>query len=110
MRFDVEDVNGVSVIRIPVQMLDANNCEDFKRDISSSLTENDRIVFDLSKVLFIDSSGCGALLSCLKTVRNNEGKLKLCRISNPVHTIFDLLHFYSVFNIANTRKEAVESF
>ncbi len=67
-------------------------------------------MLDLGKVLFIDSSGLGALISCLKTIKGLEGELVLCRISNPVNNIFKIIQMNHVFDIFNTKKDAVESY
>jgi anti-sigma B factor antagonist len=62
----IEQIDGVSIIVLPGETLDAGNSKEFKREMEPLLKENARLVFDMSQMRFIDSSGCGALLSCLR--------------------------------------------
>jgi anti-sigma B factor antagonist len=67
-------------------------------------------VFDLSRLRFTDSSGLGALISCLRKVNANGGDLKLCAMSDQVRALFELVRMHKVFDIYATREEAVRAF
>ncbi|MBI3736649.1 STAS domain-containing protein, partial [Candidatus Sumerlaeota bacterium] len=58
----------------------------------------------------LDSSGLGAILSCLRKLNSVGGDLKLCAMSKPVHTLFELVRMHKIFEIFPTRDEAVRSF
>ena len=66
MEIPVERLDGVSVAVVPVDELDASNAPEFKRDMAPVLQANTRLVLDLSRLRFVDSSGLGAMLSCLR--------------------------------------------
>ncbi|WP_382306744.1 STAS domain-containing protein [Herbiconiux sp. UC225_62] len=53
-------------------------------------TGEPRIVVDLSKVPFMDSSGLGALISCLKTAREASGDLRIVSPSAQVTMVLTL--------------------
>ena len=86
----VQPVNGVAVATILVEDLDASNASDFKRDIAPTLDAYPQLVLDLSRLRFVDSSGLGALISCLRKLNAAGGDLKLCRLSPPVRAVFEL--------------------
>jgi anti-sigma B factor antagonist len=69
-----------------------------------------KLLFDLEKLKFVDSSGLGALLSCLRQVTAVKGELKLCGMAKPVHALFELVRMHRVFDILITRDEALRSF
>jgi anti-sigma B factor antagonist len=110
MDFAVDQIGEVTVVTIPVDELDAGNTEDFKRDIAPVLQAGSRLVFDLSGVRFVDSSGLGAMLSCLRQVSARNGDLKLCGMSAQVRALFELVRMHRIFDIYATREEAVAAF
>ena len=69
-----------------------------------------QIVFDLSRLAFVDSSGLGAFLSCLRHVHAKGGDLKLCSLLPPVRTLFELVRMHKIFDIFNNRDEALRAF
>ena len=109
MEMTIQKVGEVAVVELRGEQLDASNVMDFKRDIAPVLEANSRVVFDLSKLRFIDSSGLGAILSCLRRLNGAGGELKLCGLSKPVRALFELVRMHKIFDIYTTRDEAVRS-
>jgi anti-sigma B factor antagonist len=106
----VEKIGDVAVVVINVEQLDAGNADDLRRDMDPVLAENHNLVFDLNKVRFIDSRGCGTILSCLKHASAAGGDLKLCLVQPPVRTVFELIRLHRICEILNTRDDAVRAF
>jgi anti-sigma B factor antagonist len=110
MEIPVQNVDSVAVATVPVDELDASNAADFKRDIAPILQTNTRVVIDLSQLRFVDSSGLGAMLSCLRQLSAKSGDLKLCGMSKQVRALFELVRMHRIFDIYGTRAEAVDAF
>jgi anti-sigma B factor antagonist len=110
MQPSIEKIGDVTIVAVNVEELDAGNAEDFRRSIAPVLKECLKLVLDLDQVQFVDSRGCGAILSCLKHISPAGGDLKLCRVTPPVRLIFDLIRMHSICEIVNTREEAVQAF
>jgi anti-sigma B factor antagonist len=110
MEIAVQQMDGVAVATIPVDDLDASNVGDFRRDIAPVLEAHPRVVLDLSRVRFVDSSGLGAFISCLRKLNAAGGDLKLCGMSRPVRAVFELVRMHRVFDIFSTREAAVRAF
>ena len=106
----VEKIGDVVLAVIPGEELDASNTQDFKKEIENVLAGNERVVFDLGQLQFVDSSGCGAILSCLRLVNEQGGDVKLCNVTKPVRALFELIRMHRIFDIMNTREEAVNAF
>jgi anti-sigma B factor antagonist len=68
------------------------------------------LVLDLGRVQFIDSRGCGAILSCLKHISPAGGDLKLCQVNPTVRMVFDLIRMSNICPVLGTREEAVQAF
>ena len=110
MEIHVDDMDGVAVAIVPVEELDASNSVEFKRDIAPVLQSQSRVVLDLSQLRFVDSSGLGAMLSCLRQLSGKGGDLKLCSMSRQVRALFELVRMHRIFDIYATKEEAVKAF
>lgn len=110
MEIAVDHRGDVAVVVLPVEELDASNAGEFKRDIAPVLAANTELVFDLSRLRFVDSSGLGAFLSCLRHVNAKGGDVKLCGLSKPVRTVFELVRLHRIFDMLGTPEEAVRAF
>jgi anti-sigma B factor antagonist len=106
----VEKVGDVTIIAANVKELDAGNADHFRRAIAPVLKDCRKLVLDLDEIEFIDSRGCGVILSCLKHLSAAGGDLKLCRAGPPVCMVFDLIRMDRICEIFNTREEAVQAF
>jgi len=95
---------------VPVEELDASNAADFKRDVGPVLEANTKLVLDLSRLRFVDSSGLGAFISCLRKLNAKGGDLKLCGMSKQVRAVFELVRMHRIFEIYGTQEEAVRAF
>jgi anti-sigma B factor antagonist len=109
MQIMTETINGVAVASVPVEELDAANAGEFKRDMAPLLDAHDTLVLDLSRVRFVDSSGLGAFISCLRKLNAKGGDLKLCGMSKQVRAVFELVRMHRVFDILTTKEEAVRA-
>jgi anti-sigma B factor antagonist len=66
------------------------------------------IIVDLTKVGFIDSSGLATLIEALQAVGKFGGKLRLCGLAPAVKNLFKLSNLISIFDIRETREDAVK--
>lgn len=65
-----------------------------------------RIVVDLSEVAFLDSSGLGALVACLKTARQAGGDLRIAAPSKQVMMVLQLSNLDRVLARFDTAGDA----
>jgi anti-sigma B factor antagonist len=110
MDLAVERMGEVAVVVLSVEELDASNARDFKRDVAPLLEANPRVVLDLSRLRFADSSGLGAFISCLRVANASGGDLKLCGVTDHVRQVFELVRLDRIFDIYPTREDAVQAF
>jgi anti-sigma B factor antagonist len=87
--------------------LDAGNAKAFKEAIQPALDGYAHVLIDMQQLTFVDSSGLGALLSCLRAMVNKSGQLKLIGLAKPVQALFELVRMHRIFSIYATRDEAV---
>ena len=107
MKISIQDIGDVSIIALNS---DFYKTKLMNPSVSSVLQKTDKLVFDMRHIKFFDSSGCGVLLTWLKTLTDSGGDLKLCRVRKSVLTLFELLRIHRIVEIFNTPEEAVRSF
>lgn len=109
MEIKSEQQGKALVVMVQERRLEAANATYFKSALVDFMNGGaTRIILDLSKVEFIDSSGLGSIVSILKTL-GDEGELILCGINKPVMSLFRLTRLDRIFRIFPTADEAVES-
>ena len=76
------------------------------------LIDNDvkKVVIDLSKVKWMNSSGLGALMGAMTSLRNADGDLKLACVTDKVESLLMITKLITIFETFETIPEAVESF
>lgn len=102
-------MNPVIKIIQPSGILDGTKAGEFRAQIADSVAEKaDIILIDFKEVTFMDSSGLGALVLSLKTVRSANAKLFLCSINDQIKMLFELTSMDRVFEIVGSREEFAE--
>lgn len=64
---------------------------------------------DISNVRFINSSGIGVLITLLTKFRNKGGDLVLVNPSEQVNKLLIITKLNAIFNIVQSKEEAVQS-
>ncbi|MCI0455970.1 MAG: STAS domain-containing protein [Gemmataceae bacterium] len=110
MQPTVEKLGEVTVVTVNAEALDAGNSEEFRQEMAPVLADCRKLVLDLGRVQFMDSRGCGAILSCLRRLSEVGGDLKLCRVTGVVRTVFELIRLHRICELYDTREQAVQAF
>jgi anti-sigma B factor antagonist len=91
--------------------LDFLSASDARKHFSDAVeTGGKRIVVDLAKVTFIDSSGLGALVGGLKTARQAGGDLRIASPSQQAKSLLKLTSLDQVFREHPTVDDALSAF
>jgi len=109
MVLNSDRVNGITVVQLPERINSANS-RAFEKDVEPLMAGNSKMVFDLGQLKQLDSMGLGAIVACLKHLRTGGGDLRLCGMSKQIRTLFELVRMHHVFDIFNTRQEALDSY
>lgn len=110
MNIKTELSDGISVLFIKEDRLDANNSEDLKGELRRLFDSGAKdLVIDLKEIHFIDSSGLGALVSGYKNASIIHGSLKLSGLQTQVKSMFELTRLHRVFDIFTTVDDALQS-
>jgi anti-sigma B factor antagonist len=107
MNLDEQVVDGILVLKLIEKRLDASVAAAFKEQVVGYINQgHKRIVLDLANVDFIDSSGLGAMVSCLK-LAGVKGRIALCGVAGPVLSMLQLTRMDKVFAVHPTAEQAL---
>jgi anti-sigma B factor antagonist len=111
MEIAVEDVNGKTVVCPEGPRLDAATAPKFKSDMIDVITGGrTRIILDLSRIDFMDSTGLSSMMSTMKTLVG-QGEMVLCGGSEKLRMLFSITKLdRGVFRIFDDRAEALNGF
>lgn len=102
-----EERGNVLVLSIDEKRLDAHKAPRLREEIISRIDGGRHlIVIDLAATEFMDSSGLGALVSCLKRL-GPKGGIAVASLGSSVSRLFSLTRMNRVFSLHATVDEAV---
>lgn len=111
MDIKTERSEGITVLFVREDRLDANNSEELKAELRRLFESGTKdLIIDLKEVLFIDSSGLGVLVSGYKNASILHGSLKLSNLQSQVKSMFELTRLHRVFDIFTTADDALLSY
>lgn len=104
--------DNVLIITPEIENLDTKNAADFKQQVIELIStyENPKVVFDLHRLQFVDSSGLGSFLSILKALNKQGGDLKLSCLNRSTRATLEVVSLHKIFEIFNKNEEAIKSF
>jgi len=95
------------VLKVQADSLETDNVAAFGAAITPLLDKSAHFVIDLSAVEFMDSTGLGSMLSCLRIVKSKGGSLRLCSLTSEVQQLFEMVMMDRVFEIFDTPEQAL---
>ncbi len=107
MKIESKIISGVLILTLEEKRLDSKLAVGFKEKVSELVQDGSRLIaLDLSQVDFIDSSGIGCLVSCLKLL-GPRGRIVVWGLKPAVETMFKLTRMDRVFTICPTEEQAL---
>lgn len=112
MAINVSDRYHATVIEIKGKFLGSTRGPELKQTLDRLKSEGKtKIIVDLGQTDFMDSSGIGALISGLTTVRREGGDMRLANMKKRIHGLFVITRLLGpVFESYDSVDEAEQSF
>lgn len=108
MKIQTEITRGILIITCVDSRLDAAVAQPFFQAVQNHIDKgHQHLVIDLSNVKFVDSTGLGALVRCLKEL-GSQGQLVLFGVGDLLHSLLQMTKLDNIFAQANGKNEAIE--
>lgn len=111
MNLSQREVGDVVVLELSGKIMggpDASLLNDKLHELIES--GNSKVIADLKKVNWMNSSGLGILIGGLTTMRNNGGDLKLANVTDRIQSLLMITKLLTVFDTYETAEKAIDSF
>ena len=110
MEILVRDAGDIGIIEVAGE-IDIYNCSEIKKLIDAFIGRKvKRIIVDMGRVTYIDSSTIGVLLSELKRLKEQKGGLRLLNLKGVPRDVFKMARLEGFFEIYDDEKKAIKSF
>lgn len=110
MSFTISKQGDISVVAIEGQLI-VSNRQELKQKMLEELEGGGRkFLVDFTATGYIDSSGLGVLVSLSKKIREQGGELRLAGLNDDLRTLFELTKLDTLFQITDSRDQALASF
>jgi anti-sigma B factor antagonist len=105
------EVNGVAVVWLDGRIVLGEETIELRKRVKGLLGEGKKkLVLDLKKVTFIDSSGLGALVAAHSSAKSSGATLRLCNLGSGANELLQLTRLVTLFDVSNSEADAVSSF
>ena len=110
MQVNINLKDGISICKADGE-IDINTAPQFKKAFDRLIKEKGaKVIINMEKVGYIDSSGLATLVELLKNFRKNGARLKLVSLSPKVKSLFEITKLEKLFDILEKEEEAVQAF
>jgi anti-anti-sigma factor len=109
IRVNTGDLQGVPLMEVTGD-IDLSTLPHLQRAIENTLNKNSgsRLVIDLRRVSFIDSSGVGALIGAKKRLMTRHGELYIICGDDHVRRKLGLMRLGNIMRLHSTPEDAME--
>lgn len=99
---------GVFILHLAGE-ININSLTETRSKVDSfKIDQYDRIIVNLEKVSFFDSSGLGYLVVLIKQVKMNQGHIVFCAPNNLVKRLLSTIRIDKYVSIYDTQEEALD--
>lgn len=101
----------IGVIEVKGSLVGGEETDELRNAVADFVEQgNKKLIVDLGKVTYLNSTAIGVLVSAHTTYSRNKGHVKLCGINNNINNIFVITKLTMVLDVVETRDDAVKSF
>lgn len=105
MAWDISENGNVLNVAVDGRLV-AAVAPDMRDEILGKMAEGQNVLFDLSRMAHIDSSGLGVLVQILQRAKAGGGKVILAALQPGPKIVFDITKVSRVFEIVPTPEDA----
>lgn len=109
MNLEVRKEGEIVCVTLANKKLDSTNSTEFKGQIIDLINQGGiYLLLNLTFVEFVDSSGLGALISVLKTLKQCKGVIVICETKPAVQNLFKITRIDLVIDVCLNEKQGLE--
>ncbi|RKY80869.1 anti-sigma factor antagonist [candidate division KSB1 bacterium] len=111
MQIKEEIRDDVAVLYLKGNLMGGTDSTELHEKVKSLIADKvKKVVIDLSKVKWMNSSGLGALMGCMTSLKSADGELKISGATEKIRNLFMITKLITIFDTYETAERAVASF
>jgi len=111
MKLKSEKHGSVVVMELKGKIMGGPDSNIFRDELGQHLDDGiKKVVIDLGKVDWMNSSGLGILIGGLTSVKNAGGEMKLARVTEKIKSLLMITKLVQVFDAYDTVETAIAAF
>ena len=101
----------IAVIEVKGSLVGGEETDELRNAVADFVQQGTKkLIIDLSKVTYLNSTAIVVLVSAHTTFSKNKGHVKVCGINKNINNIFVITKLTLVFDTCETREDAVAGF
>ncbi len=110
MKIEEKIENHLAILKIAGNIMGDPESEELHEKVRSLIDDGiKQVVFNLQDVKWMNSAGLGILITCLATLKNNNGVLKLAEVTKKIESLLVITQLNRIFEIYDSVEKAVAS-
>ncbi|MCH7619087.1 MAG: STAS domain-containing protein [Candidatus Marinimicrobia bacterium] len=107
-----EKIEGdVAILSLSGKMMGGPETQELQTHVKGLLNDKlNKVVVDLAKVKWMNSSGLGALMGSLTSMRNADGDLRIANVTEKVKSLLMITQLMTIFKTYESVDRAVASY
>ena len=107
-----EKIEGdVAILSLSGKMMGGPETKELQTHVKGLLNDKlTKVVVDLGKVKWMNSSGLGALMGSLTSMRNADGDLRIANVTEKVKSLLMITQLMTIFKTYESVDRAVASY
>ncbi len=111
MNLKEKEIDGVVLLELSGKLMGGPDAALLSEKLHGLVDQKKtKVVADLGKVSWMNSSGLGILIGGLTTMRNNGGDLKLINVTGKIESLLIITKLIKIFDTFESMDDAVKSF
>lgn len=110
MEIKERQLEGIRILDLDGSLVAGEPCQLLRDRSTADIASKPKVVVNLAKVDYIDSSGLGMLVNCFSTLERSGGGLRILSPSERDMELMVLTKLATVFQVFKEEQEAVNSF
>jgi len=103
--------SDVVVLELKGNLMDEPETSELREKIKGLVRDGFlKIVLDIGKLKWVNSTGLGALISSLATVNNGGGDMRIANVTDKIYSLFMITQLIKVFKNFDSVDRAVASY
>jgi anti-sigma B factor antagonist len=108
MKHEISEQQGASVVAFTGEV-DLESSPAAREILLKCLESTSKVIVDLSKVSYIDSSGVASLVEALQAAKKNGSQFALAAVSEPTRRVLELARLDKVFTLYDSVDEGLNA-